>query len=40
MYFRTKVLTGYVMALCTLALLYIAGSTLGVQLSAGALGAR
>jgi ABC-2 type transport system permease protein len=34
MYFRTKVLTGYVMALCTLALLYIAGSTLGVHLSA------
>ena len=39
MYFRTKVLTGYVMALCTLALLYIAGTTLGVHLSAGALGA-
>src|SRR6478672_3021373 len=35
MYFRTKVLTGYVMALCTLVLLYIAGSTLGVRLSAG-----
>jgi ABC-2 type transport system permease protein len=35
MYFRTKVLTGYVMALCTLALLYIAGSSLGVHLSAG-----
>jgi ABC-2 type transport system permease protein len=34
MYFRTKVLTGYVMALCTLALLYIAGSSLGVRLSA------
>jgi ABC-2 type transport system permease protein len=34
MYFRTKVLTGYVMALCTLVLLYIAGSTLGVHLSA------
>jgi ABC-2 type transport system permease protein len=34
MYFRTKVLTGYVMALCTLLLLYIAGSTLGVHLSA------
>jgi ABC-2 type transport system permease protein len=34
MYFRTKVLTGYVMALCTLVLLYIAGSTLGVRLSA------
>jgi ABC-2 type transport system permease protein len=35
MYFRTKVLTGYVMALCTLVLLYIAGSSLGVRLSAG-----
>ena len=35
LYFRTKVLTGYVMALVTLALLYIAGSTLGVHLSAG-----
>ena len=35
MYFRTKVLTGYVMALCTLVLLFIAGSTLGVRLSAG-----
>jgi ABC-2 type transport system permease protein len=35
MYFRTKVLTGYVMALCTLLLLYIAGSTLGVHLSMG-----
>jgi len=35
MYFRTKVLTGYVLALCTLVLLYIAGSTLGVRLSAG-----
>jgi ABC-2 type transport system permease protein len=34
MYFRTKVLTGYVMASCTLALLYIAGSSLGVRLSA------
>jgi ABC-2 type transport system permease protein len=34
MYFRTKVLTGYAMALCTLALLYIAGSTLGVHLTA------
>jgi len=33
MYFRTKVLTGYVMASCTLALLYIAGSSLGVRLS-------
>jgi ABC-2 type transport system permease protein len=35
LYFRTKVLTGYVMALVTLALLDIAGTTLGVQLSAG-----
>ena len=35
LYFRTKVLTGYVMALVTLALLYIAGSTLGVRLSVG-----
>jgi ABC-2 type transport system permease protein len=35
MYFRTKVLTGYVMALCTLVLLYIAGTSLGVRLSAG-----
>jgi len=34
-YFRTKLLTGYAMALCTLALLYVAGSTLGVRLSAG-----
>ncbi len=34
-YFRTKVLTGYVMALSSLMLLYIAGSTLGVRLSAG-----
>ena len=35
LYFRTKVLTGYVLALCSLVLLYIAGSTLGVRLSAG-----
>jgi ABC-2 type transport system permease protein len=35
LYFRTKVLTGYAMALCTLALLYIAGTTLGVHLSVG-----
>jgi ABC-2 type transport system permease protein len=34
-YFRTKVLTGYAMALCTLALLFLAGTTLGVQLGAG-----
>jgi ABC-2 type transport system permease protein len=32
-YFRTKVLTGYAMATCTLLLLYIAGGTLGVHLS-------
>jgi ABC-2 type transport system permease protein len=35
LYFRTKVLTGYAMAICTLALLYIAGTTLGVHLSIG-----
>ena len=35
MYFRTKVLTGYALALCSLLLLYIAGGTLGVRLSAG-----
>ncbi len=35
MYFRTKVLTGYAMALCTLVLLYVAGTSLGVRLSAG-----
>jgi ABC-2 type transport system permease protein len=35
LYFRTKVLTGYAMALCTLALLFIAGTTLGVRLSIG-----
>jgi ABC-2 type transport system permease protein len=35
MYFRTKVFTGYAMALCTLLLLYVAGSSLGVRLSAG-----
>jgi ABC-2 type transport system permease protein len=33
LYFRTKVLTGYAMALCTLAVLFIAGTTLGVHLS-------
>jgi ABC-2 type transport system permease protein len=33
-YFRAKVLTGYVMALVTLVLLYISGSILGVRLSA------
>ena len=35
-YFRAKVLTGYAMALLTLAVLFIAGATLGVSLSAGA----
>jgi ABC-2 type transport system permease protein len=34
-YFRTKVLTGYLMSALTLALLYISGSILGVRLSAG-----
>jgi ABC-2 type transport system permease protein len=34
-YFRTKVLTGYVMALVSMAVLYIAGAALGVSLSAG-----
>jgi len=33
-YFRTKVLTGYMLAGMTMLLLYIAGSTLGVRLSA------
>jgi ABC-2 type transport system permease protein len=33
-YFRTKVVTGYLMALTTMLLLYIAGTTLGVRLSA------
>ena len=33
-YFRAKVATGYLMALCTLVLLYIAGLTLGVRLPA------
>jgi ABC-2 type transport system permease protein len=33
-YFRTKLLTGYALALCTLVLLYIAGATLGVHLRA------
>jgi ABC-2 type transport system permease protein len=32
-YFRTKVLTGYVMGCLTIAVLYIAGSVLGVRLS-------
>jgi ABC-2 type transport system permease protein len=34
-YFRAKVLTGYVMALVTLLLLDVAGTTLGVRLSGG-----
>jgi ABC-2 type transport system permease protein len=34
-YFRVKVLTAYVMAAVTIALLYIAGGTLGVRLAAG-----
>ena len=34
-YFRAKVITGYVMALITLAILYAAGISLGVSLSAG-----
>lgn len=34
-YFRAKVITGYAMALLTLAVLYAAGVTLGVSLSAG-----
>jgi ABC-2 type transport system permease protein len=34
-YFRAKVITGYLMALITLALLYAAGASLGVSLPAG-----
>jgi len=34
-YFRTKVLTGYVMSLVTIVLLYAAGYALGVRLPAG-----
>ena len=34
-YFRVKVLTAYAMALVAIALLYIAGATLGVRLKAG-----
>ena len=34
-YFRTKVVTAYAMALLTLSLLYLAGFSLGVRLSAG-----
>jgi ABC-2 type transport system permease protein len=33
-YFRAKVVTGYMMALLTLVLLFVAGATLGVHLSA------
>jgi ABC-2 type transport system permease protein len=35
MYFRVKVLTAYVMAIATIALLYLAGASLGVRLGAG-----
>ena len=34
-YFRTKVVTGYLMAATTMVLLFAAGSALGVRLSAG-----
>jgi ABC-2 type transport system permease protein len=34
-YFRAKVITGYVMCLLTLALLFVAGATLGVSIPAG-----
>jgi ABC-2 type transport system permease protein len=34
-YFATKVLTGYMVAACTIALLYIAGGTAGVHIAAG-----
>ncbi len=34
-YFRTKVVTGYLMAATTMVLLFAAGSSLGVRLSAG-----
>jgi ABC-2 type transport system permease protein len=34
-YFRAKVVTGYLMALTTIALLYAAGASLGVRLGAG-----
>jgi ABC-2 type transport system permease protein len=34
-YFRTKVATAYALALVTLAVLYVSGSTLGVRLPAG-----
>jgi ABC-2 type transport system permease protein len=35
-YFQTKVLSGYLMAVMTLAVLYLAGAMLGVRLSPGA----
>jgi ABC-2 type transport system permease protein len=35
-YFQTKVLCGYLMAVLTLAVLYLAGAVVGVRLSAGA----
>jgi ABC-2 type transport system permease protein len=34
-YFRAKVVTGYAMALCTIGVLYAAGISMGVHLSAG-----
>jgi ABC-2 type transport system permease protein len=34
-YFRTKVLTAYMMSLITLAVLYVAGASMGVSLKAG-----
>jgi ABC-2 type transport system permease protein len=34
-YFRTKVITSYAMALCSIALLYISGISLGVRMPAG-----
>ena len=34
-YFRTKVVTAYVMGMLTIVLLYVAGATLGVHLAAG-----
>jgi ABC-2 type transport system permease protein len=34
-YFRTKILTSYVMVFCAIALMYVAGLTLGVHLAAG-----
>jgi len=34
-YFRAKVLTGYVLALCTIAVLYTSGAILGVHMPAG-----